>query len=61
MSFVERSFYELNPETNFSKSPHIEVMASRLEACRQGKTRRLIVNQPPRLSDTPSRGKHDGL
>ena len=48
MSFVERSFYELNPETNFSKSPHIEVMASRLEACRQGKTRRLIVNQPPR-------------
>src|ERR1700676_3951055 len=48
MSFIERSFYELNPQTSFSKSPHIEVMASRLEACRQGKTRRLIVNQPPR-------------
>jgi len=48
MSFVERSFYELNPQTVFSTSPHIEVMASRLETCRQGKTRRLIVNQPPR-------------
>src|ERR1700688_1045351 len=48
MSFIERSFYELNPQTSFSKSPHIEVTACKLEACRQGKTRRLIVNQPPR-------------
>ena len=48
MSFIERSFYELNPQTAFSKSPHIEVLASRLEACRQGKTKRLIVNLPPR-------------
>ena len=48
MSFIERSFYELNPQTAFSTSPHIEVMASRLEACRQGKTKRLIVNLPPR-------------
>jgi predicted phage terminase large subunit-like protein len=48
MSFIERSFYELNPQTSFSSSPHIEVMASRLEACRRGDIRRLIVNQPPR-------------
>jgi hypothetical protein len=48
MSFIERSFYELNPQTRFSPSPHIEVTASRLEACRQNKIRRLIVNQPPR-------------
>jgi predicted phage terminase large subunit-like protein len=48
MSFIERSFYELNPQTAFSKSPHIEALASRLEACRQGKTKRLIVNLPPR-------------
>src|SRR5579862_2032428 len=48
MSFIERSFYELNPETAFSKSPHIEVLASKLEACRTGKFRRLIVNLPPR-------------
>jgi hypothetical protein len=48
MTFIERSFYELNPQTTFSKSPHIEALASRLEACRQGKTKRLIVNLPPR-------------
>jgi hypothetical protein len=24
MTFIERSFYELNPQTTFSKSPHIE-------------------------------------
>jgi predicted phage terminase large subunit-like protein len=48
MSFIERSFYELNPQTVFSASPHIEVLASKLEACRQGKIKRLIVNLPPR-------------
>jgi predicted phage terminase large subunit-like protein len=48
MSFIERSFYELNPQAVFSPSPHIEVLASRLEECRRGKTRRLIINQPPR-------------
>lgn len=48
MSFIERSFYELNPQTPFSVSPHIEVLASRLENCREGKTRRLVVNLPPR-------------
>lgn len=48
MTFIERSFYELNPQATFSASPHIEVLASRLEACRQGRIRRLIVNQPPR-------------
>src|ERR1700728_4891899 len=48
MPFVERSFYELNPQAMFSSSPHTEVMTSRLEACREGKSRRLIVNQPPR-------------
>ena len=30
MSFIERSFGELNPQTVFIASPHIEVMASRL-------------------------------
>jgi predicted phage terminase large subunit-like protein len=48
MSFIERSFFELNPQNNFVRSPHIEVMASRLEACRRGNIRRLVVNQPPR-------------
>ena len=48
MSFVERAFYELNAQTTFVDSPHIEVLASKLEACRRGEIRRLIVNLPPR-------------
>jgi predicted phage terminase large subunit-like protein len=48
MSFVVRSFLELNPQTKFSKSPHMEVLASRLEKCRQGLTKRLIINLQPR-------------
>jgi predicted phage terminase large subunit-like protein len=48
MSFIERSFCELNPQTVFIPSPHIEVMASKLEATRQGRIKRLIVNLPPR-------------
>jgi len=47
-AFIERSFYELNAQASFSPSPHIEVMAARLECCRRGDIRRLIVNQPPR-------------
>jgi hypothetical protein len=48
MSFVERSFYELNAQTRFISGPHIEMMATKLEACRQGKIQRLIINVPPR-------------
>jgi predicted phage terminase large subunit-like protein len=47
-SFIERGFYELNPQTRFLSNPHIEVIATKLEACRQGKIRRLIINLPPR-------------
>jgi hypothetical protein len=47
-SFIERSFYELNPQTRLYLGPHIEVIASRLEACRQGRIKRLIINLPPR-------------
>jgi len=47
-SFIERSFYELNPQTRLFLDPHIEVIATKLEACRQGKINRLIINLPPR-------------
>ena len=47
-SFIERSFYELNPQTPLLLGPHIEVIATKLEACRQGKINRLIINLPPR-------------
>jgi hypothetical protein len=47
-TFIERSFYELNPQTAFEANWHIDVIAEKLEQCRQGKIRRLIVNLPPR-------------
>ena len=48
MSFIERAFYELNPQTRFLCAPHIEMIATKLEACRRGKIKRLIINLPPR-------------
>lgn len=47
-AFVERSFYELNPQTDYLHNWHIEVIAEALEQCRTGKLRRLIINVPPR-------------
>src|ERR1700732_4329774 len=48
MSFIERSFYELNPQTELLRAPHIELIAAKLEACRRGRINRLIINLPPR-------------
>jgi hypothetical protein len=48
MSFIERSFYEVNPQTRMLWAPHIELIAAKLDACRLGKVRRLIINVPPR-------------
>src|SRR3981189_616242 len=48
MSFIERSFYELNPQTELLLAPHIELIAAKLEACRRGEINRLIINLPPR-------------
>lgn len=48
MSFNERAFYTLNPATRLHNSVHVEVLASKLEQCRLGKIKRLIVNIPPR-------------
>ncbi len=47
-SFLVRAFYELNPQTELVLSPHLEVLASRLGACRQQRLRRLIITMPPR-------------
>jgi predicted phage terminase large subunit-like protein len=46
--FIERSFSELNPQTEYLHNWHIEVIAEALEQCRVGKLKRLIVNVPPR-------------
>ena len=48
LSFVERAFYELYPQSDFSNAMHLAVMASRLEACLAGGTKRLIISLPPR-------------
>ena len=47
-SFIHRSFCELNPGTRYIPGPYIDLLASRLEACRTRKCKRLIVNLPPR-------------
>ena len=46
--FVERSFSELNPQTEYLHNWHIEVVADALDQCRTGKLNRLIINLPPR-------------
>jgi hypothetical protein len=48
VAFAERSFRELNPQTEFQHNWHIEVIAEALEQCRAGKLRRLCINIPPR-------------
>ena len=46
--FSQRCFRQLDPQTTFLNNWHIEVLAAKLEACRQGRIRRLIINIPPR-------------
>jgi predicted phage terminase large subunit-like protein len=48
VSFVESAFYELNPQKPYMAGAHIEVLATKLEACRRGEIRRLVINLPPR-------------
>src|SRR5271163_4046562 len=47
-TFAQRCFRQLNPNTQFLMNWHLEVLAAKLEACRQGKISRLIINLPPR-------------
>src|SRR6266849_5618495 len=46
--FAELCFRELNPQAAFAMNWHIEVIAAKLAAVREGKIRRLISNLPPR-------------
>jgi hypothetical protein len=48
VAFVERSFYQLNANTEYHHNWHIEAIAEALEECRSGSSRRLIINVPPR-------------
>jgi predicted phage terminase large subunit-like protein len=49
MSFTDRAFCELFPQSTLSMTIHLEVMAAKLAACITGKgPKRLIINLPPR-------------
>jgi len=47
-SFAQRAFAELNPRTLLAPGWHHDIIAAELAAVREGRTRRLIINQPPR-------------
>ena len=47
-TFVTRCFHDLNPQAELAMAWHIEVIAAALTAVREGRTRRLIINLPPR-------------
>jgi predicted phage terminase large subunit-like protein len=47
-AFIERAFSELNPTTPYLENWHLDLLAAKLEACRQGTLTRLIVCVPPR-------------
>jgi predicted phage terminase large subunit-like protein len=47
-TFMHRAFCELNRDSIFSHSWHIELIASKLQACLDGQINRLIINVPPR-------------
>src|ERR1700753_638913 len=47
-TFAMRCFHDLNPQTRLAMNWHLEVIAAKLTAVRQGKIRRLIINLPPR-------------
>src|SRR5947209_20501767 len=47
-TFAHCAFMELNPQTPLLVAPHLELIATKLEACRQGRIRRLAILLPPR-------------
>ncbi len=47
-TFMHCAYHELNPDSPFSHNWHNELIASKLQACHDGKIRRLIINVPPR-------------
>src|SRR5882672_5563908 len=46
--FAQHCFCEMNPQAAFLPNWHLEVIAAKLTAVREGKIRRLIINLPPR-------------
>jgi len=46
--FLQGCFYELKCKHALSHNWHLELLAAKLEACRRGQCRRLIINVTPR-------------
>jgi predicted phage terminase large subunit-like protein len=47
-TFAALCFQALNPQTELATNWHLEVIAAKLTAVRQGRIKRLIINLPPR-------------
>jgi len=47
-SFAQQCFHELNPRTLFAAGWFHDIIAAKLEAVRTGRSRRVIINMPPR-------------
>jgi predicted phage terminase large subunit-like protein len=47
-TFAARCFHDLNPQTALAINWHVEIIAAKLAAVREGRIRRLIINLPPR-------------
>jgi len=47
-TFVARCFCDLNPQAKLAMNRHLEVIAAKLMAVREGRIKRLIINLPPR-------------
>jgi predicted phage terminase large subunit-like protein len=47
-TFAARCFHDLNPQAELAMNWHLEVIAAKLTAVREGRIRRLIINLPPR-------------
>ena len=45
-SFAGRCFQDLNPQTCLATNWHLELIAAKLTAVREGRIRRLIINLP---------------
>ena len=48
VSFIEKVFSTVNPGSQYLHNWHIDAIAWRLEQCRKGRTKRLIITLPPR-------------
>ena len=48
VTFAARCFHDLNPQARLVMNWHLDVIAAKLTAVREGKIRRLIINVAPR-------------